>query len=310
MLTKLRESFIDLSHKIDDLIARPNEKSKAKLFYRRKLEKEKRITDDIVRESVKETAKHNETQKSKTIRTINYAGFALLAFFCYFFITVIRRDNERKKHIAQVVTTIEKNIANNDYDKVYSVLYSAPNYVRENTKIKSLEKTVNDERFERIEQSNKDTLAETIDLLRQEKGEKSEGLLKILDALDPNNEEFSIPLKNYREKVKIEIANQRRESEAKREIAERASTTIRGTRSQFSTWDGSHTALKNLIKSNMHDPSSFEHVETKYWTMSDHIVVLTRFRGKNAFGAMVLNYAKAKYDLNGRFIELLTMAAE
>jgi hypothetical protein len=67
MLKELRESFIDLSHKIDDLIARPNETSKAKLVYRRKLEKEKRIADDLLRESKKETARHNETFKGFTM---------------------------------------------------------------------------------------------------------------------------------------------------------------------------------------------------------------------------------------------------
>ena len=34
--------------------------------------------------------------------------------------------------------------------------------------------------------------------------------------------------------------------------------------SQFSTWNGSHIELSRLIKDSMHDPSSYEHVETTY----------------------------------------------
>jgi hypothetical protein len=189
---------------------------------------------------------------------------------------------------------------------VFSILSKEPIYVNENTKIKRIKETARDKHLEKIEQIKSDTLAAVIAALRQEKGEKSEKNLEMLNNLDPNNEEFITPLKYYRDKLQQKMAEQRAE-EAK---TERVQTAKRRIESQFSSWDGSHTALKNLIKSNMHDASSFEHVETKYWTMSDHIVVLTRFRGKNAFGAMVLNYAKAKYDFNGKFIELLTMAAE
>lgn len=74
---------------------------------------------------------------------------------------------------------------------------------------------------------------------------------------------------------------------------------------QFSAWDGSHTKLKQLIKSAMHDASSFEHVETKYWKFDDHIVVTTHFRGKNLFGAKALSWVKAKFSVQGDFIEIL-----
>lgn len=74
---------------------------------------------------------------------------------------------------------------------------------------------------------------------------------------------------------------------------------------QFSAWDGSHRNLETYIKRNMNDADSYEHVETSYWDLNDHIVVMTKFRGKNAYGAKVLNVIKAKVNLNGEIIEII-----
>lgn len=71
---------------------------------------------------------------------------------------------------------------------------------------------------------------------------------------------------------------------------------------QFSKWDGSHANLKYLIKENMNDPKSFEHIETKYVDKGDHLIVQMKFRGKNAFGATILNTAVAKVDLDGKVL--------
>jgi hypothetical protein len=74
---------------------------------------------------------------------------------------------------------------------------------------------------------------------------------------------------------------------------------------QFSVWDGSHINLEKLIKKNMNDPGSYKHVETRYSDMNDHLIVRTTFRGKNAFGAVVVNWVKAKVDLNGNIVSLI-----
>ncbi|WP_291151807.1 hypothetical protein [Flavobacterium sp. UBA7680] len=74
---------------------------------------------------------------------------------------------------------------------------------------------------------------------------------------------------------------------------------------QFSAWDGSHPGLTKMIKEAMNDPDSYEHAETKYWDMDDHLIVLTTYRGKNAFGGVVKNYVKAKVDLNGNVLEII-----
>lgn len=73
---------------------------------------------------------------------------------------------------------------------------------------------------------------------------------------------------------------------------------------QFSTWDGSHKNLETLIKSRMHAPGSYQHVETAYLDRGDHLAITTKFRGKNAFGALVLNTVRAKVDMNGNVLEL------
>ena len=73
----------------------------------------------------------------------------------------------------------------------------------------------------------------------------------------------------------------------------------------FSDWDGSHIKLEEYIKSNMNDPKSYEHIETKYWDYDNYLIVQTSFRGKNAFGALVRNQIKAKVDINGEVIEIL-----
>ncbi|MBN2088933.1 hypothetical protein JW964_04945, partial [candidate division KSB1 bacterium] len=74
----------------------------------------------------------------------------------------------------------------------------------------------------------------------------------------------------------------------------------------FSAWDGSHRGLTEYIKKSMNDPSSYEHVETKYSDKGDHLVVKTTFRGKNAFGGIVTNSITAKVDLNGNVIEVIS----
>lgn len=74
---------------------------------------------------------------------------------------------------------------------------------------------------------------------------------------------------------------------------------------QFSAWDGAHHNLTKAIKDSMNDAKSFEHVETVYWDMDDHLIVLETFRGKNAFGGVVKNSVKAKVALDGTVLEII-----
>lgn len=91
------------------------------------------------------------------------------------------------------------------------------------------------------------------------------------------------------------------------EVKQREAALARETKikEQFSVWDGSHVNLTKLIKKTMNDPDSYEHVETKYWIMKDHLIVNTTFRGKNGFGGMVQNTVKAKVSLDGENIQII-----
>jgi hypothetical protein len=73
---------------------------------------------------------------------------------------------------------------------------------------------------------------------------------------------------------------------------------------QFSAWDGSHIKLERAIKKSMNDPSSYEHVETKYWTNGSGLIVATTFRGANAFGGKVIQTVKAEIDADGNIVKV------
>ena len=83
-----------------------------------------------------------------------------------------------------------------------------------------------------------------------------------------------------------EIAEQKRiaEEEAEKKRQEEAAANRKEIiEKQFSAWDGAHINLNSVIRKECMT-QSFEHVETGYWDMGDHLVVQTTFRGKNAFG--------------------------
>ena len=77
----------------------------------------------------------------------------------------------------------------------------------------------------------------------------------------------------------------------------------------FSAWDGSNPTLERLIKNAMNDPDSYEHIETVYWDMTDHIIVRTVYSGNNAFGGRVKNFVKAKLDNEGELVEIIEEGA-
>jgi len=69
---------------------------------------------------------------------------------------------------------------------------------------------------------------------------------------------------------------------------------------QFSAWSGAHRNLEEYIIENMNDPDSYEHVDTKYFDKGTYLIVITEFRGKNAFGGTVASVIKAEIGLNGK----------
>lgn len=124
--------------------------------------------------------------------------------------------------------------------------------------------------------------------------EKNKSLYQQLANLHPENKQYKEKLNFYNAKV----------SEAK-EKARIAAERKKKIESLFSAWDGSHRGLERLIKKTMNDPDSYDHVETVYWDRGSYLIVKTTFRGKNAFGGVVVNWVKAKVDLNGNVISIV-----
>ena len=55
----------------------------------------------------------------------------------------------------------------------------------------------------------------------------------------------------------------------------------------------------------MNNPDSYEHVETRYTDMGDHLRVATKYRGTNAFGGVVTQTTVADVDDNGNVIRIV-----
>jgi len=59
------------------------------------------------------------------------------------------------------------------------------------------------------------------------------------------------------------------------------------------------------VKKNMNDPDSYEKISADYAYHGTYFIIVLKFRGKNAFGAKVVNYIKTKTDLEGYVIKVL-----
>ncbi|WP_133624774.1 hypothetical protein [Erwinia sp. LJJL01] len=77
----------------------------------------------------------------------------------------------------------------------------------------------------------------------------------------------------------------------------------------FSGWDGSYRPLEKMIKSSMHDDSSYKHDSTVYHVLlskDPHAIVKTTFRGTNSYGGVVKQTVAARVDVRtGEVIEIL-----
>lgn len=122
-----------------------------------------------------------------------------------------------------------------------------------------------------------------------------------LVVLEPGNQAYVKTLARY-EKIKLDAEEKARKEVAAQQARE---TRKKEVESQFSGWDGSHRTFERLIKQTMNDPDSYEHVETRFADKGDYIRVFTKFRGKNAFGGMVVDSATADFTITGDFIRVI-----
>lgn len=73
---------------------------------------------------------------------------------------------------------------------------------------------------------------------------------------------------------------------------------------QFNPFNGAHYNLEAHILKYADDPTSYQHIETQYSDNKDHVVVLTKFRIKNGFGALKVFVLKAKVNENGDILKV------
>lgn len=116
-----------------------------------------------------------------------------------------------------------------------------------------------------------------------------------------NSQVYSITRTTEADFAKAKAAS----DEAAKQI-QMAKNRVENIKKQFSNYDGSHYKLEQYVKKAMNDPSSYEHVNTSYWDMKDHIVVTTTFRGKNGFGAIVKTTVKANVSMDGDVLEIIS----
>jgi chromosome segregation ATPase len=89
------------------------------------------------------------------------------------------------------------------------------------------------------------------------------------------------------------IAAAAEEKQRKEEALATLKAAIRGDKPINSAWDGSVSAVERYLKSALHDPGSYDHIRTSVVVgEGDYWVVVSSFRGKNAFGALVINTKK------------------
>jgi hypothetical protein len=123
----------------------------------------------------------------------------------------------------------------------------------------------------------------------------------IQDEVTRHREE--VQRRNAEKVAKEQQEKQARENAAKAESEKKAART-KLLSTHFSVWDGSHNELTKAIKKSMNDPDSYKHEETRYVDRGDYLIVITSYRGKNAFGGVVKNTATAKIDLDGNILEM------
>lgn len=73
----------------------------------------------------------------------------------------------------------------------------------------------------------------------------------------------------------------------------------------FNLSDGSHITLEKYIKKSMKDPSSYQHIETKYTDQKDHLFVNEKYRGRNSFGDIVQDKIGVKTENDCKIIEII-----
>ncbi|MDP2890329.1 MAG: hypothetical protein Q8P34_15365 [Bacteroidota bacterium] len=131
--------------------------------------------------------------------------------------------------------------------------------------------------------------------------------INLANELKEKNERIENELKEKAERAANELKKENEHKENENRIREEKTKRLnKEAEEQFNTYDGSHRALTELIKDSMHDPDSYEHIETKFRNDGNSIFVVTKYRGMNGFGPKRISTVTAKVDFNGNVIEIVS----
>lgn len=120
-------------------------------------------------------------------------------------------------------------------------------------------------------------------------GEKKKAIQPQIERITEARRKTAAALAEKERREAAAAAEKARKEEARAAVL----AAIRGPKPMNSPWDGSVHEVERYLDQVMKDPDSYKHVgstqvvgEGNYW------VVSSRFRGKNSFGAMVINQKK------------------
>lgn len=100
------------------------------------------------------------------------------------------------------------------------------------------------------------------------------------------------------------LTAERTEQERKNTPTERRLARIKAG---YDSWDGAPIKLRELIKKGMNDPDSYKHDRVDVdFDGGDYLIITERFMGKNKYGGVVRGWVKAKLDLDGNILKIVS----
>lgn len=241
-----------------------------------------------------------KTAKQKIIR------FSALVVIVAVIIIGIRIKIEQDWRVERSTTTqlMTQAIESENYPSAISA-YKRASKARGDEELTALYEKANQLNNIRIKKEKEEAIRFLVESIRTSPLSERKKKIAQLAKLEPDNQEFADEIQSAileEEARKQQLLEEARERREKQRLAEQRKKQIE---TQFSAWDGSHIQLERIIKKAMNDPSSYDHVETRYADKDDFILVNTTFRGKNAFGGVVKNSITAEFTISGQFIRII-----
>jgi tetratricopeptide (TPR) repeat protein len=140
-----------------------------------------------------------------------------------------------------------------------------------------------------------------LSLVKVDEYDKAIDIYNLLVQLEPDSDRHKTLLARFK-KIKADREEEKRKQLAEQQAKEAREKKVQG---QFSSLSGAHRIFERLIKASMNDPDSYEHVETRYIDKGEYVRVFATFRGKNAFGGIIIDTATADFSLSGDLLRVI-----